>query len=162
TIRYEVYQIVEADAVTRIDFNRNDQVDVFDVDELAVRLQSDAFNPLLDLNQDQANNGLDLLFAVNRIAKTSIGDVNLDGQFNSQDLVQVFTAGEYDDGLTGNSLWSEGDWNGDGDFDSSDFVTAFTEGNYTSASIVSVPEPANAMLLMIGVLLWRVRLGRRR
>ena len=38
----------------------------------------------------------------------------------------VFQAGEYEDGVTGNSTFVEGDWNLDGDFDSTDFVFALT------------------------------------
>ena len=34
------------------------------------------------------------------------GDANRDGQFNSGDLVQVFVAGEYEDGFVGNSTWT--------------------------------------------------------
>ncbi len=58
------------------------------------------------------------------------GDSNRDGVFDSGDLVQVFSAGEYEDLLDNNSSWEDGDWNGDGDFDSSDLVLAFAEGGY--------------------------------
>ena len=58
------------------------------------------------------------------------GDANRDGRFDSVDFVQVFQAGEYEDGIPGNSTWEEGDWNGDGDFDSADFVLAFQTGLY--------------------------------
>jgi hypothetical protein len=58
------------------------------------------------------------------------GDANLDGQFNSQDLVTVFQAGEYEDETSGNSTWSEGDWTCDGDFNTGDLVAAFQAGNY--------------------------------
>ena len=58
------------------------------------------------------------------------GDSNGDGLFNSSDLVFVFQAAEYEDGIAGNSLFEEGDWNGDGDFTTADFVFAFEFGNY--------------------------------
>ncbi|MCA9215135.1 MAG: tandem-95 repeat protein, partial [Planctomycetales bacterium] len=63
------------------------------------------------------------------------GDSNGDGIFNSSDLVLVFRAGEYEDGIAGNSTFEEGDWNGDGDFDTNDFVFAFRAGTYVGASI---------------------------
>ena len=63
-----------------------------------------------------------------------VGDSNLDGKFDSSDLVAVFSAGEYEDGIDGNSEWAEGDWNNDGDFDSSDLVLAFQSGNYVAAA----------------------------
>ncbi len=58
------------------------------------------------------------------------GDANRDGIFSSADLVQVMQAGEYEDGIAGNSTWEEGDWNGDGEFDTRDLVMALIEGWY--------------------------------
>jgi hypothetical protein len=56
------------------------------------------------------------------------GDSNFDGQFDSQDMIIVFQAGQYEDGLTHNSTWVAGDWNGDGDFTTRDFIYAFQYG----------------------------------
>ncbi|MCA9214599.1 MAG: lamin tail domain-containing protein, partial [Planctomycetales bacterium] len=42
------------------------------------------------------------------------GDVNGDGVFDSSDLTAVLQAGEFEDGIDGNSTFAEGDWNGDG------------------------------------------------
>ena len=64
-----------------------------------------------------------------------VGDSNHDGLFNSADFVAAFVAGEYEDGIDGNSTWEEGDWNRDGDFDSSDFVDAFKCGGYEAPSL---------------------------
>ena len=64
------------------------------------------------------------------------GDANNDGVFNSNDLVQVFKAGEYEDNILENSTFDEGDWNGDGDFESSDLVHAFQAGNYVFAAVL--------------------------
>ena len=61
----------------------------------------------------------------------TIGDVNLDGRFDSQDIVLVFQAAEYEDDKENNSSWYEGDWNCDGEFDSSDLVEAFKNGGFT-------------------------------
>lgn len=74
------------------------------------------------------------------------GDANGDGVFNSSDLTFVFQAGEYEDGVDGNSTFAEGDWNGDGDFDSRDFVLAFQVGNYVPAAINSPLIPNLAAL----------------
>ena len=60
-----------------------------------------------------------------------VGDSNQDGVFNSGDLVAVFTAGEYEDDIDGNSTFEEGDWNGDGDFNTADLVFAFQTGDYS-------------------------------
>ncbi len=66
------------------------------------------------------------------------GDSNNNGVFNSDDLLAVFQAGEYDDAIEDNSVWETGDWNGDGDFDSGDLVYAFQAGQYVPDS----PAPA--------------------
>lgn len=63
------------------------------------------------------------------------GDSTGDGIFDSADLVAVFQAGEYEDGVAGNSTFAEGDWNGDGDFDSTDLVLVFQQGNYVNAAV---------------------------
>jgi hypothetical protein len=65
------------------------------------------------------------------------GDSNLDGIFNSSDLVLVFTAGQYEDAIPGNSTFATGDWNGDGDFTTSDLVLAFQYGAYSQLAIPS-------------------------
>jgi hypothetical protein len=88
------------------------------------------------------------------------GDSNLDGLFDSTDLVSVFAAGEYDDEIAGNSTWFSGDWDGDSEFDSSDLVMGF-QGGYElpreAAAIMeavrtdtaSVPEPSSLVLFVI-------------
>jgi hypothetical protein len=73
------------------------------------------------------------------------GDANRDGRFNSTDLVQVFQAGEYEDGIAGNSTWEEGDWNGDKEFDSSDLVAAFEQGLYDHHSRIVASQVAAAV-----------------
>ncbi len=59
-----------------------------------------------------------------------VGDSNSDGVFNSADLILIFVAGEYEDGVQLNSSFETGDWNLDGEFDSSDLILAFQMGNY--------------------------------
>ena len=62
------------------------------------------------------------------------GDSNLDGIFNSTDLVTVLMIGEFEDGIPNNSTFREGDWDGDGDFTTSDFIFALQAGNYLRAA----------------------------
>jgi Ca2+-binding RTX toxin-like protein len=62
--------------------------------------------------------------------KTYFGDANLDGQFDTGDLVQVFKANEFEDDIDGNSTWAEGDFNADGDFDADDLILALQFGMY--------------------------------
>ena len=78
------------------------------------------------------------------------GDSNGDGIFNSSDLVFVFRAAEYEDGIDGNSTFEEGDWNGDGDFDSADLVAAFQAANYVAEASPRAPDPAAIIDLIFG------------
>lgn len=84
-----------------------------------------------------------------------IGDSNLDGRFNSGDLVEVFQAGQYEDGIDGNSGWAEGDWDGDGDFTTSDLTKAFQDGRYDQNvrdKAVAIPEPHSSSMLFAGLM----------
>jgi hypothetical protein len=79
------------------------------------------------------------------------GDANIDGVFNSTDLIDVLANGEYADNIVGNSTWSEGDWTGDKEFESGDLVAALASGGYVEAADpASVPEPTGAALLLGG------------
>ena len=93
---------------------------------VAARIQDRRF----DMNDDQTIDQRDRDEWVERIFGTSYGDANLDGVFDSADLVHVQRLGEFKDATGGNSTWSEGDWNGDGEFDTSDLVLAFQRGMY--------------------------------
>jgi hypothetical protein len=87
---------------------------------------------------------------------TYFGDANLDGEFDTADLINAFTAGEYEDTIAGNSRWSTGDWNADFDFSTSDLVLAFQQGGYEQgprASVSSVPEPSTALLVAFAAIL---------
>lgn len=86
------------------------------------------------------------------------GDANGDRTFDSNDLIQVFQSGEYEDDLSGNSTWAEGDWNGDGEFDSSDMIAAFQTGNYSTGLFATVPEPRSTSVLLLPLLILLRRL----
>jgi hypothetical protein len=90
-----------------------------------------------DLSGDGQLDQLDLEYLVQDLLNTNFGDANMDGQFNSADLVQVFQMGEYEDPLEGNSTWADGDWNGDGEFNSSDLVLAMQHGGYERSRLTS-------------------------
>lgn len=119
------------------------------IDELTQALVAGNTDEKFDYNRDGMVSQADRDFMIGFIFNSSPGDSNLDGRFNSRDLVTVFVTGEYEDGVTGNSSWAEGDWNGDLEFDSADMVTAFQSGTYelTTNAIVSVPEPHSLAIL---------------
>ena len=135
------------------DFNGNAALDVSDIDALNIIILANAHESQFDLNADAVVNSSDLTVWVHDLANTYFGDSNLDGEFASSDLVNVFVAGEYEDDIVGNSTWMTGDWNGDGDFTSSDIVLAFEDGGYERGPRAAVvPEPNVLLLMSIGLL----------
>ncbi|MCA9199454.1 MAG: CotH kinase family protein, partial [Planctomycetales bacterium] len=107
------------------DLNHDGQISVLDIDRLCAAIRSGEDNQAFDFQADNRIDQNDLHVFIRDILKTRPGDVNLDGQFDSTDLVLVFQAGEYDDALVRNSSYATGDWNCDQEFDSADFVTVF-------------------------------------
>ncbi|MCA9200922.1 MAG: lamin tail domain-containing protein [Planctomycetales bacterium] len=132
------------------DINRDGSVNVDDVDELCVAVRLGGANPNYDLDANGTIDRQDVLYLVRNILHTNLGDSNGDGIFNSGDLVQVFTAGQYEDAVAGNSTWSTGDWNCDGEFATSDLVFAFQEGTY---SATAVPVSSTGSSWSAGILL---------
>ena len=132
------YNITErqADVVGRLisvrlgDFDEDGLLTVADIDALSAAIRTGDRLPIFDLDLDGQVNELDRWIWVKQLAVTLFGDANLDGTFNSADLVLVFQTGQYEDGGTGNPGWAGGDWNGDGVFSSRDIVTAFVDGGY--------------------------------
>ena len=119
-------------ATTRLagDVTADGVVDAADVDQLCANLRAGSQEPSNDLNEDGVFTEDDLNLLVEDILGTSAGDADLNGRFDSEDLVAVFIAGQYNDGIDGNSTWATGDWNCDGEFDSEDLVAAFISGAY--------------------------------
>jgi hypothetical protein len=119
--------------VVRGDINQDGRLSAADVDFLCAKLGSNEL--AYDLNRDQSIDADDVTYLVERLWLTVPGDANVDGIFNSADLVLVFQAGEYEDGRRGNSTWSEGDWNCDGEFTTADLVLTFQRGRYARAAL---------------------------
>jgi hypothetical protein len=99
------------------DLNRDGQVDAQDVA---------AVPPV-------TNRGLAPVFGIEPGAVDPVfelGDANLDGRFDIDDLMLALQLGEFEDLFAGNSTWSAGDWDGDGDFTTRDLVFAFQQGGF--------------------------------
>ena len=110
------------------DFDSNGVTDQRDIDALC---RNHGGNDLrFDLNGDGSINERDLNFMIEQVLGTTLGDANLDGVFNSSDLVRVFEFGQFEDGIEDNSGWEQGDWNCDGDFTSRDLVAVFIVGGF--------------------------------
>ncbi len=116
------------------DVTGDGRIDIADVDQLCAAVCAADSASNWDVNQDGQVDLQDFDRLVRDILQSPLGDANLDGVFNSADLVAVFTAAEYEDDVPGNSTWAEGDWNCDGDFTTGDIVRAFLSGGYMAAS----------------------------
>ncbi|MCA9199034.1 MAG: hypothetical protein KDA87_15915, partial [Planctomycetales bacterium] len=111
------------------DLTGDNRVDAADIDRLCAALEQPPM--AADLNRDGLTN-LDDLTAILKYVSSFPGDANLDGLFNSTDLVMAFAAGAYEDGRLNNSSWNSGDWNCDREFDTRDLVAAFQSGSYSA------------------------------
>lgn len=108
------------------DLNFDGQVDAFDVQTMYQAIIDR--DPQYDLTGDEQTDRADLQRLLDLGWSTTLGDTNLDGRFDSTDLVQIFITGRYETGTQAG--YGEGDWNCDGRFDSSDLVIAFSIGLY--------------------------------
>lgn len=138
------------------DFDDSGSLDGPDIDILSLTIAQNTNDQRYDLDYDGFIDSNDRQIWVHRLANTFFGDANLDGEFNSSDLVSVFQASEYEDELELHSTWATGDWNGDGDFTSRDLVFAFGDGGYEVGHRVTaphVPEPSSVALLSIASLM---------
>ena len=115
------------------DINIDGVLDLLDVELVCQGVQAN--RPEMDLNRDGQTNPTDLVFMIEDLFETEMGDANLDGAFDSGDLVHIFQQSQYEDLLIGNSGWASGDWNCDGEFDSGDLVMAFQSGGYSIAGL---------------------------
>ena len=113
-----------------VDFNDDQSVNAGDVDLLCSAIAGGSGDTTFDLNDDNVVNLGDMRYLIEMVMQTNFGDANLDGRFDTRDLIQIFSAAEYEDSVANNSVWSEGDWNCDGDATTRDLVLAFRSGSY--------------------------------
>ena len=142
------------------DFDADDVLGPLDIDSLSRAVRSGSTSAFFDIDFDGQVSESDRGFWVHEILNTFFGDANLDGEFNSNDFVDVFQFGIYEDDISNNAGWDSGDWDGDGEFSSSDFVFAFTDGGYEQGPRpqTPVPEPRfPALLIVVAVVYCRRR-----
>jgi hypothetical protein len=142
------------------DFNSNGSLDVADIDALTQEVIQGTNTASFDLNSDGLVNGGDRTVWVQDLRQTWFGDANLDGEFNSTDLVDVLASGTYEADV--DSTWGTGDFDGDARTNSGDLITALADGGYEIGprpAPAAVPEPASPTMLALS---WLAALAVRR
>ena len=144
------------------DFDGSGDLTVADLDSLSTIVKALSHDVGFDLTNDGLVDNDDRERWIFDLFGTTYGDSNLDGTFNSSDLIIVFQPAEYEDGIDNNSTWTTGDWNGDGEFDSSDIILAFKTGEYEApAATTTVPEPNLTVSMIWAMLLLTMQFFRR-
>ena len=144
------------------DFNGSGDLDVADLDSLTEIVKTQSHDEGFDLTNDDLVNRADRDRWIFGLFNTTYGDSNLDGVFDSSDLIVVFQPAEYEDGIPNNSTWTTGDWSGDGEFDSTDIILAFQTGGYEAPAAAVVPEPQLAASTLATIFPFMFRFLRRR
>jgi hypothetical protein len=142
----------------RGDFDVDGQLSAADIDLLSAAVRRGQYDRYFDLNTDGIVDQTDRELWVHDRFHTYYGDADLNGRFESADLVSVLAAGEYENPLVLNSGWQAGDWDGDGKFLTTDLVVALQDGGFEAEARLrhAVPEswPAReSLLLASGVVL---------
>jgi hypothetical protein len=135
------------------DLNGDSVCDVNDINLLTMKVIEQSQDLAFDLSGDGKVDQEDRRVWVEELFPTWFGDANLDGEFNSTDLVDVLAAGTYEANV--DSDWAGGDFNGDARTNSSDLVTALAGGGYELGPrppVAAVPEPASVWLIALGTL----------
>ncbi|MCA9166130.1 MAG: hypothetical protein KDB23_00610 [Planctomycetales bacterium] len=112
------------------DLDGDHRLNSTDIDELMKARKRNDTNRVYDLNGDGLVDERDTKYMIHVLFDTIFGDADLNGFFDSGDLINVFAAGHYEDDHENNAFWSVGDWDGDGEFNTSDLVWAFQDGGY--------------------------------
>lgn len=134
------------------DLDHDGALTALDMDQLSAAIRRGGSSKEYDINGDGTLDQADRSSWIHERAHSFFGDSNLDGYFDSTDMVSVFQSGEYEDSIAGNSSWVTGDWNGDVEFNTDDFVVAFQDGGYERVSrAVAIPESSGLGVLVIAV-----------
>jgi hypothetical protein len=153
-----LYSAAIGEGGLRGDFNADGVLTSADLDDLTTQSAAVTHPAAYDLNADALVDATDIQVWVKDLFNSWIGDADLNGEFNSGDLVSVLASGSYEADV--DSVWSSGDFNGDGRTNSGDLVAALADGGYEAgprAAAAVVPEPSSLGLLLAALAGWRRR-----
>ena len=120
------------DSVKAGDVDGDGSLNHQDIDAIFAAVATGSSDSRNDVNGDGEVDEQDVEDFLDVVVDITAGDANLDGRFDTVDLIQLFTSGRYESEVVGTANWASGDFNGDGTFDSSDLVLALIKGNYRS------------------------------
>jgi hypothetical protein len=141
----------------RGDFNQDEKLDLADIDILSAQVKQGSSDEQFDLDHDGSVTEKDLAYWIMRLRHSFVGDADLDGEFDNQDVAAVLKAGTYESDKEVDATWATGDWNGDSKFDSSDLVLAFQQKGFGLGPRIpatrpkAVPEPVGLSILGIAM-----------
>ncbi len=134
------------------DFNNDGVLDASDIDLLTAVVIAASNDLAFDLDKNNLVDQEDRRVWVQDLRKTYYGDADLNGEFNSSDLVAVLSAGTYEADV--DAQWGSGDFDGDGRSTSSDLVAALADGGYEVGprlAVSAVPEPSQRTHADVGL-----------
>ena len=82
-----------------------------------------------------------------KVGYSAVGDANMDGSVNVQDLIAISTSGKYGSGLA-DAGWWQGDFNHDGVVNITDLINLSTSGLYGTGSYMP-PESSGSSALVV-------------
>ncbi len=155
-------QMIAGVATVAGDFNGDGMLDAEDINTLVGESAGGQHDLTFDLNGDNLVDSGDVTLWAKDLKQTWIGDANVDGEFNSSDLVVIFQAGKFE--ADQDAVWTEGDWTGNHRFDTGDLVVAFQDGGFELGPriVAAVPEPSTASALPLALVTWGLLRRRRR
>lgn len=134
------------------DFDSDGNLTVGDIDLLRDEIMASSSNPAFDLTGDSVVDVDDLIYWVEGIHATRLGDANLDGKVDDTDLAAV----QASLGMSG-SGWADGNFSLDTRVTLYDAYLLFKNYGYDwdapAATVAPIPEPASLVMLALGGLL---------
>lgn len=110
------------------DYTGDGVVDADDINVMSCWIgpegSSNIFHPQMDLNQD-GKLSRDDVTQLTRSLRTTAGDVDYDGDFDTTDINKLFVKNEFEDDMERNSTWLTGDVDGNLEFDTADLIYMF-------------------------------------
>lgn len=133
------------------DFDIDGVLTAIDIDLLSAEIRAGSNTAAFDLTADSIVDDLDRTKWVVELARTLLGDADLDGSVQFSDFLALSR------GFGAEGGWADGDFDGNGQVQFPDFL--ILTNNFGATSAAAVPEPASLLSFgyLFGVLVVRLR-----